>query len=129
MWQPLICGVASEKGEGANCDQISLLLFSLFMGRGRVQRDIVQNSLYSLLFLKLFLKWMNKYENPNLCWCYFWIVMASWWYPLSCALISQYLTNDCEGQWYYFFSLIQTLTFKMYINIYWKHLIHSSSKQ
>ena len=39
-----------REGGYLDCDQFSLLHFSLFMGGGRVQREIVQNSLYSLLF-------------------------------------------------------------------------------
>ena len=43
-----------RKGGYLDCDQFSLLLSSLFMGGGRVQREIVPNSLYSLLFFKYF---------------------------------------------------------------------------
>ena len=39
-----------REGGYLDCDQFSLLLFSLFMGGGRVQREIVPNSLYSLFF-------------------------------------------------------------------------------
>ena len=38
-----------REGGYLDCDQFSLLHFSLFMGGGRVQREIVPNSLYSLL--------------------------------------------------------------------------------
>ena len=39
-----------REGGYLDCDQFSLLLFSLFMGGGRVKREIVPNSLYSLFF-------------------------------------------------------------------------------
>ena len=39
-----------RKGGYLDCDQFSLLLFSLFMVGGGVQREIVPNSLYPLFF-------------------------------------------------------------------------------
>ena len=39
-----------REGEYVDCDQFSLLLFSLFMVGGGVQREIVPNSLYPLFF-------------------------------------------------------------------------------
>ena len=46
-----------REGGYLDCDQLSLLLFSLFMRGGRVYRDIVLNSLYPLfIFLDCFPK-------------------------------------------------------------------------
>ena len=39
-----------REGGYLDWDQFSLLLFSLFMGGGRVKREIVPNSLFSLFF-------------------------------------------------------------------------------
>ena len=47
-----------REGGYLDCDQFSLLLFSLSMDGGRVRREIVPNSLYSLFFyFELFPKW------------------------------------------------------------------------
>ena len=42
-----------REGGYLDCDQFSLLLFSLSMDGGRVRREIVPNSLYSLFFFIL----------------------------------------------------------------------------
>ena len=49
-----------REGGYIDCDQFSLLLFSLFMVGGRVQRQIVPNSLYSLFFF-----WQASLSPPH----------------------------------------------------------------